>query len=65
MTKFKFRHIAAAVATAALTLSSVAFAAEKPTVVLVHGAFAESSSWNGVAANQATRWLPLLTRYAV
>jgi pimeloyl-ACP methyl ester carboxylesterase len=60
MTKFKFRHIAAAVATAALTLSSAAFAAEKPTVVLVHGAFAESSSWNGVAANLLQQGYPLV-----
>lgn len=28
--------------------SAKAFPAEKPTVVLVHGAFADSSSWNGV-----------------
>lgn len=60
MTKFKFRHIAAAVATAALTLSSAAFAAEKPTVVLVHGAFAESSSWNGVAANLQQQGYPVV-----
>jgi pimeloyl-ACP methyl ester carboxylesterase len=33
---------------AALALSPSAFAAEKPTVVLVHGAFADASSWNGV-----------------
>ena len=30
----------------AVTLTDAA----KPTVVLVHGAFAESSSWNGVIA---------------
>lgn len=60
MTKFKFRHIAAAVVTTALTLSSAAFAAEKPTVVLVHGAFAESSSWNGVAANLQQQGYPVV-----
>ncbi|HEY0924218.1 alpha/beta hydrolase [Rheinheimera pacifica] len=60
MTKFKFRHIAAAVATAALTLSNAAFAADKPTVVLVHGAFAESSSWNGVAANLLQQGYPVV-----
>lgn len=60
MTKFKFRHIAAAVATAALTLSSAAFAAEKPTVVLVHGAFAESSSWNGVVVNLKQQGYPVV-----
>jgi pimeloyl-ACP methyl ester carboxylesterase len=31
-------------------LMNAAFAQSKPTVVLVHGAFAESSSWNGVVA---------------
>lgn len=60
MTTFKFRRIASAVATAALTLSSAAFAAEKPTVVLVHGAFAESSSWNGVAANLLQQGFPVV-----
>ncbi|MBC3776406.1 alpha/beta hydrolase [Pseudomonas sp. SWRI99] len=35
--------------TAAMFSASAAFAAQdKPTVVLVHGAFADSSSWNGV-----------------
>src|SRR5262249_35197301 len=28
--------------------------ASKPTIVLVHGAFAESSSWNGVVSRLAT-----------
>jgi pimeloyl-ACP methyl ester carboxylesterase len=31
------------------------WAAEKPTVVLVHGAFAESASWNGVVADLQRR----------
>ena len=35
--------------TAAMFGATAAFAAPvKPTVVLVHGAFADSSSWNGV-----------------
>lgn len=34
-----------------LTGLTAAHAAEKPTIVLVHGAFADSSSWNGVAAD--------------
>ncbi|MBX5009658.1 alpha/beta hydrolase [Rhizobium lentis] len=43
---FKF---AAVVALAGALLSGAAFAQPaKPTVVLVHGAFADSSSWNGV-----------------
>ncbi len=33
---------------ATLAASPAAFAADKPTVVLVHGAFADASSWNGV-----------------
>ena len=36
-----------AVATVLLSASAIAETA-KPTVVLVHGAFADSSSWNGV-----------------
>jgi pimeloyl-ACP methyl ester carboxylesterase len=35
---------------AVLLLSQSAMAASKPTIVLVHGAFAESASWDGVAA---------------
>src|SRR6188768_3263753 len=31
-----------------LIAASSVTAAEKPTIVLVHGAFADSSSWNGV-----------------
>jgi len=31
-------------------LSITATSVDKPTVILVHGAFAESSSWNGVIA---------------
>jgi pimeloyl-ACP methyl ester carboxylesterase len=30
-------------------------ATAKPTIVLVHGAFAESSSWNGVASRLQAR----------
>jgi pimeloyl-ACP methyl ester carboxylesterase len=35
-------------------------AGEKPTVVLVHGAFAESSSWNGVVAILAKDGYPVV-----
>jgi pimeloyl-ACP methyl ester carboxylesterase len=34
--------------------------ADQPTVVLVHGAFAESSSWNGVASRLREQNLPVL-----
>lgn len=56
MIKFIFLQIAAA----ALTLSSATFAADKPTIVLVHGAFAESSSWSGVAANLQRQGYPVV-----
>jgi pimeloyl-ACP methyl ester carboxylesterase len=32
----------------------------KPTIVLVHGAFAESSSWNGVTAELLSRGYPVI-----
>ncbi|WP_209305797.1 alpha/beta fold hydrolase [Mycobacterium sp. PS03-16] len=35
-------------------------AAAKPTVVLVHGAFADSSSWNGVIKNLAADGYPVI-----
>lgn len=35
-------------------------AGSKPTVVLVHGAFAESSSWNGVAAQLIKKGFPVI-----
>ncbi|HET9069793.1 MAG TPA: alpha/beta hydrolase [Amaricoccus sp.] len=35
---------------AALAASGAAIAGDRPTIVLVHGAFAESSSWNAVIA---------------
>ena len=45
-----------------MTASTSAFApgADKPTVVLVHGAFAESSSWNGVVERLRGEGLPVL-----
>ena len=42
--------IAGGLMLAAGLLATAAQAQEKPTVVLVHGAFADSSSWNGVIA---------------
>jgi pimeloyl-ACP methyl ester carboxylesterase len=43
-------------------MSTNAFAPEsdKPTVVLVHGAFAESSSWNGVVSRLHAEGLPVI-----
>ena len=35
-------------------------AASKPTIVLVHGAFAESSSWNGVVADLSKKGYPVV-----
>lgn len=40
---------------ASLLASAAGAAAVRPTVVLVHGAFADSSSWNGVIARLASR----------
>jgi pimeloyl-ACP methyl ester carboxylesterase len=42
--------MSASAVVAGLLLSQSALAASKPTIVLVHGAFAESASWDGVAA---------------
>jgi pimeloyl-ACP methyl ester carboxylesterase len=41
-------------------MSITATSADKPTVVLVHGAFAESSSWNGVIAPLLDDGYPVL-----
>ena len=41
-------YLIAALATGVMMLSGPASADQKPTIVLVHGAFADSSSWNGV-----------------
>ncbi|MCG6538724.1 alpha/beta hydrolase [Pseudomonas sp. KSR10] len=40
--------------------SAIGFAADKPTVILVHGAFAESASWNGVAARLIDQGYPVV-----
>lgn len=47
--------------TAAMFGATAAFAAPvKPTVVLVHGAFADSSSWNGVVKNLEKDGYPVI-----
>ncbi|MGO6828927.1 alpha/beta fold hydrolase [Rhizobium ruizarguesonis] len=43
-----YAHIFAALTAGAMAFAGQAMAEQKPTVVLVHGAFAESNSWNGV-----------------
>lgn len=58
------------VAAAAITAGGLlnAHAAEKPTVVLVHGAFADASSWNGVITRlekMVIRWWRSLIRFEV
>jgi pimeloyl-ACP methyl ester carboxylesterase len=60
MTHFKSRLFTAAIATFGLTFGAAAFAAEKPTVVLVHGAFAESSSWNAVVSELHEQGYPVI-----
>jgi pimeloyl-ACP methyl ester carboxylesterase len=53
--------LAAATAVLAPVPSSAGEAAmARPTVVLVHGAFAESSSWNGVAAKLLAQGFPVV-----
>lgn len=55
--------VAALAAVAALSLSDPAAAAPpaaKPTVVLVHGAFADASSWNGVVARLSKDGFPVM-----
>lgn len=51
-----------AIAAGAMTLAtaSVMAAAPKPTIVLVHGAFAGSSSWNGVVAELSQQGYPVV-----
>ncbi|WP_276120130.1 alpha/beta fold hydrolase [Pararhizobium qamdonense] len=43
-----YANILVALTAGAFSFAAPAMAAEKPTIVLVHGAFAESNSWNGV-----------------
>lgn len=45
---FFFANILAPLIAGAIAFSSPVMAGQKPTIVLVHGAFADSSSWNGV-----------------
>jgi len=47
-------------AQSALPEQSVAARAVKPTIVLVHGAFADSSGWNEVSARLTKRGFPVL-----
>ena len=54
----------AAFAFAAASFAAPAFAADapagKPTIVLVHGAFADASNWNGVAAELRDKGYPVV-----
>ena len=52
--------LAAPPAQSALPAHAVAERAAKPTIVLVHGAFADSSGWNDVAARLTKRGYPVL-----
>lgn len=47
-------------ALAMLAAATAASAADKPTIVLVHGAFAEGSSWDGVAARLRADHYPVI-----
>jgi pimeloyl-ACP methyl ester carboxylesterase len=52
---------AAAPAVSAPTEATIAPASTKPTIVLVHGAFAESSSWAAVIARLRANGYPVVT----
>src|SRR5262245_38479490 len=51
---------AMALSTVFITAQAAAPAAGKPTIVLVHGAFAESSSWNPVIAELNAKGYPTI-----
>ncbi len=53
-------HILAAFTLGAMALAGPAVADQKPTVVLVHGAFAESNSWNGVVKDLEADGYPVV-----
>lgn len=57
-----FKLIQSTLAVGILTLSAVSAgaASPKPTIVLVHGAFAGSSSWNGVVAELTRQGYPVV-----
>src|SRR3954453_23693908 len=52
--------VAVAAVFCSAALSSSALAASKPTVVLVHGAFADASGWNAVANRLQSQGYPVL-----
>lgn len=60
MTRVKLNRLKVALTLATLTLGNFVYASEKPTVVLVHGAFAESSSWNDVATTLKQQGYPVI-----
>lgn len=53
-------HILAILAVGTMAFASPAMAEQKPTIVLVHGAFAESNSWNGVIKELAADGYPVI-----
>ncbi|SNS86303.1 alpha/beta fold hydrolase [Rhodococcoides kyotonense] len=55
LTRSKIAAVTAAVAASLTFGSGVAAAQDLPTVVLVHGAFADTSSWDGVASDLRAR----------
>ncbi|HEY4370646.1 MAG TPA: alpha/beta hydrolase [Burkholderiales bacterium] len=56
----RIRALATALAAAMLVIGAAAHAQDKPTVVLVHGAFAESASWDGVIKKLRADGYPVL-----
>ena len=56
----RIKHALVAGVTALASAAALAASDIKPTVVLVHGAFAESSSWNGVVDELAQKGYPVV-----
>ncbi|HEY1181907.1 MAG TPA: alpha/beta hydrolase, partial [Rhodocyclaceae bacterium] len=52
---------AVSLANAEAPISAVSGTAFKPTIVLIHGAFADSSSWNGVVKKLSADGYPVLS----
>jgi pimeloyl-ACP methyl ester carboxylesterase len=60
MAAFACLFLSAALSAFATPANAAATALRKPTVVLVHGAFAESSSWNPVTARLLAKGYPVI-----
>jgi pimeloyl-ACP methyl ester carboxylesterase len=55
-----YAHILAAFAVGSIAVAEPAMAEQKPTIVLVHGAFADANSWNGVIQDLEVDGYPVI-----